>query len=178
MSYALNNIKIAIQELKSKSENEEIVNCKIPIWTQYKEHNVVFEIVKKKMKAYSSYYNPYNDTLEEFKKIASSSSDNAKVLSKLYKKMWEIIINFFSSKEYLASYNPIFFHTKGKNDRDKIIDHLFGINEIDLDKDFYEIMLHLLYKQLLKEKYSNLIKLQKIIRIERKWRSFIKKRKK
>eukprot|EP00826_Nyctotherus_ovalis_P037895 TRINITY_DN349_c0_g1_i3.p1 TRINITY_DN349_c0_g1~~TRINITY_DN349_c0_g1_i3.p1 ORF type:complete len:178 (-),score=36.01 TRINITY_DN349_c0_g1_i3:208-741(-) len=176
----MNIIRAATRALEEpvRSVKEDIndISCTTPVWIQYKEHKSVFDIAQKKMFPHPSYFNIYKSTLDEFIEIARTSED-PETLMDLYKKMWKIMFDFFSSKEYLASYNPIILHTKRGEDREERISELFDIKQIDLEKDFYEIVLHLVHKQLVSEKYGNLTKLQRIIRIERKWRSFLKDRK-
>jgi hypothetical protein len=63
-------------------------------------------------------------------------------------------VDFFCSKEYLSSYNPAFLHIKGRKEKEKIIGELFEIKQIDLDKEFYEILLSEKYKNLQRIPYS------------------------
>ena len=150
-------------------------NCNIPIWIQYKKHKAVFELIRKKIKTYANYYQPYNQIMKQIQKAASGNNSNE--LKKLYRELWEIICEFFSSKEYLGSYNPIFLNAKNKRAKDEILSKIFEIEEMDTEKEFYEILLHLVYKVITKEKYENLKKLGHIIVIAKKWREFIKNKK-
>lgn len=101
--------------------------------------------------------------------------DNAKALIEQYNEMWEVICGFLTSKEYLSNYNPIFLQTnKHKKERDQVLCQLFEIRSLDIDVEFYEIIIHLMYKQILSEKFENLKKLQKVVMIQKRWKEFRK----
>jgi len=150
------------------------VSCNDPIWIQYKEHRRIFDVIEKKMKPFNNYYHHYKEILKKFYITARTPESNSrsKKLKEYYKGLWEMICGFFSSKEYLGSYNPVFLMINEKQKKDEIIGKLFGLNENDIEKDFYEILLHLMRKIILKEKYENLKKLQRVVFLARKWKEF------
>ncbi len=174
----LDEVRKSVQLAKGKFKQfkeKAADTCTNPIWIQFKEHKAVFEIIKKKMRGYGYYYKTYKDALHMLE-LAAHDPDSEPNVGKYYAAIWEIIFDFFGSKEYLASYNPIFLQTKNRKERDEMLGKLFDIKPIDIEKEFYEIMLHLLLKQILEEKFEHLKKLQKISRIKRKWKEFRKRK--
>ncbi len=134
----------------------------------------MFDIIVKKMRGHNYYSRVYRDALKQLDMAAHDSevSSNAEVVIERYKEVWEIICEFFTSKEYLATYNPIFLHTKHKKERDDVLCQLFEIHALDIEMEFYEMIIHMMYKQILSEKFDNLRRLQKIVMIQKKWKEF------
>jgi len=177
----LNEAKKAILDSMRKlnSARDKITDpCTIPIWVQYKEHKAVFTMLKKKMHGFQLYYSRYKDALKQFEMTVHDPEniENHELLTRTYREIWEVIFDFLESKEYLCCYNPAFLVTKGKKERDKILDKMFEFKPIDIEKEFTELILHLLYSAMLKEKYENLKKLRKVVLIERKFKEFINRK--
>lgn len=99
-------------------------------------------------------------------------SDNDSNIRKHYRELFDFICKFFTSKEYLGTYNPIFFQKKDEKEKDEVLKKIFTIDD-DIEKDIYEIILHLLYKEIIKDRYENLRNLQKIIKVIKNWKEFL-----
>eukprot|EP00826_Nyctotherus_ovalis_P032900 TRINITY_DN26511_c0_g3_i1.p1 TRINITY_DN26511_c0_g3~~TRINITY_DN26511_c0_g3_i1.p1 ORF type:complete len:132 (-),score=37.67 TRINITY_DN26511_c0_g3_i1:94-489(-) len=128
------------------------------------------------MKPFGNYYNCYKKVLKKFHATARApeTAHNSQKLEEHYKALWEVMCEFFASKEYLGAYNPVFLATGKWWKKDEILGKLFELERTDIEKDFYEILLHLLRKVILKEKYENLKKLQYVILLAKKWKDFSK----
>ena len=139
----------------------------------------MFDIICKKIRIHPNYNKLYRDAIKQFDLAAHDNEfrNSYKSVSEHYKELWEIICEFFTSKEYLSTYSPLFIHTKTKKEKDDILGQVFQINPMDIEMEFYEVIIHLMYKQVLVEKFDHLKKLQKIIMLQRMWRKFYQQNK-
>lgn len=157
------------------SFSESTISCTSPLWTQYMKHKPIFNLIRRKIRLYTSYYSTYKEALAKFYVAAreSASNQNSRELQKCYGDLWDSICDFFTGKEYLGTYNPAFFNTKRKKERDEILDKVFEVNEVNIECELYESILHLLYKEMVEDRYENLRKLQKILFITKRWRELL-----
>jgi len=126
-------------------------------------------LIKQRIRPYAGYYSTYKELLRKFYGAVRlfESSNNRQDINKAYGDLWDHICDFFSSKEYLGAYNPIFFHIKEKREKEDAVNKVF---ELDIEKDLYEALLHLIYKKNSDDRYDNLRKLQWTVSITKRWK--------
>lgn len=153
--------------------SENTICCAAPCWTQYQRHKPIFNLIRQTIRPYPGYYGAYKEALGKFYGAARvfETSNNLQEVNKRYGELWDCICEFFGSKEYLGNYNPAFFHTKGRKEKEDTIEKVF---ELNIEKDLHEVLLHLLYKEMVDERYDNLRKLQCALLITKRWREYYK----
>lgn len=155
--------------------NELTLNCSAPAWSHYQKHKLIFNMIRQTIRPYAGYYKLYKETLGKFYGAVRSfeAGGSTQEIDKLYGDVWDFICEFFSSKEYLGNYNPIFFNSKGKKEKEDVLGKVFELDESEIERDLYEGILHLLYKEIVDDRYYNLRKLQWGLIIIKKWREAV-----
>lgn len=149
-----------------------LLQCK----RQYKDHAQFFRLVKKKMKLSKDYYEKYKKSLSRLSNLfrySLQTRDSDSIMVE-YTKLWDIIYDFFTSNEYLNTYNPVFAANFEDAEKDEILSKVFEIRPIDINMHFYNILIHLIQEQIMQEKYCHLSVLQKIIKIQRRFYQYRK----
>lgn len=127
------------------------------------------------MRPHPHYYKLYSDAMKQFQQTPHETADcvNSSAISKCYSEIWDTIFDFFTSSDYLNNCNPLFRKAKSKAEKDEILGKVFAIKPLDLELELFTILIHLIHKQLLSEKYENIRRLQQIIQIQRMIKRYI-----
>ncbi len=173
----INAANSKLEHIQHPGEESQAELDAAAVLRQYKEHRKFFHLARRKMKPSKECSKRYTEALSRLKLALHSMNRGKKFESipAIYDSLWEAIYDFFTSNEYLGNLNPAFLQTTNRTERDGMVSRLFEIKPLDVDLEFYRVMIHVMQEQILQEKYDHLATMQKLLRIQRRYRVFREK---
>lgn len=135
------------------------------------------------MKQSSKEYLKFKELEQQLFKISScyESVNSNNVLMNIYDEIWDIIFQYFSSRTFLKDIttSAIAFIKDDPIRNAMIMNNLFIKNHIRIELEFYDILIHLIYKSITRNKGINMFYLHRLVKIQRIYKEkFAKKMKK